>query len=297
MEIDVYGHKSNSTYFADVDISRAHLVTTLFGQAIAKIRGSTTMNGLSNKSSNFTMALGAVSCSFRKEIKPYESYDLWTRIISWDEKWVYLVTHFVKKNAKITPRQFTLYPRQKNLSSESSSRQGSVASLTESTNGYLSALNRHQTPIVASALSKIVFKEGRKTIAPAVMLELAGLLPSRPQQEKLDDMVRAQIRANEHKLSPRSSVATIEKVEMSESDTESSRRSSMDETIQEWTWENIEKERLRGMSMAQLLGRQTELEDEFTDDAALGKHYDGFGIEGVCATLAQLGGFSRYQLL
>ena len=346
VEIDVYGHKSNSTYFADVDISRAHLVTTLFGRAIEKIRGGTTMNGLSGSSSQFTMALGAVSCSFRNEIRPYESYDLWTRVISWDQKWVYLVTHFVKKNAHITPREFTLYPKQKDLGSQTSSRQGSVAHLTEGTNGSMSALDRKQTPIIASAMSKIVFKEGRKTIAPEVMFELAGLLPPRTKDEKIPAMACAQVAANksnkvspkssvtalQHTISPRASIAALQQVETGELDSKlsrrnitrerslsshssspilekveaglsdsgsskSSRRSSIDETIQEWTFERIEAERKRGMRMAELLAKQTSLEDEFSDEAALGRHSDGYGIVAMAATFAQLGGLSNYQVL
>jgi len=45
------------------------------------------------------------------------------------------------------------------------------------------------------------------------------------------------------------------------------------------------------------LGDQTELEHEFNDQVALGRHYDGHGIEGVVATLAQLAKLSNYQLL
>lgn len=87
METDVFGHKSNSTYFSDVDIARTHFVTTVFSEAIEKFRGSTTMNGLSGKPrSAFTMPLGEVGCSFKKELKPYEPYDMWTRILTWDDK-------------------------------------------------------------------------------------------------------------------------------------------------------------------------------------------------------------------
>lgn len=63
------------------------------------------------------------------------------------------------------------------------------------------------------------------------------------------------------------------------------------------TWATIEAERKRGMRMAKTLARQTELNDEFRSEKALGRHYDGHGIEGVVATLAQLGRLSNYQLL
>ncbi|OBT54284.1 hypothetical protein VE04_05725 [Pseudogymnoascus sp. 24MN13] len=40
--------------------------------------------------------LGGVHCSFKREIKPYEKYEMWSRMLAWDRKWLYVVTHFVK---------------------------------------------------------------------------------------------------------------------------------------------------------------------------------------------------------
>ena len=212
-------------------------------------------------------------------------------------------THFVEKNANITPRKFTPYPRQKGLGSQTSSRQGSVAHLTEATNGSISALDRKHTPIIASARSKVVFKEGRKTIASEVMLELAGLLPPRPKDEMIPAMAYPQVVANKsNKVSPKSSITplqhiislrasipalqqveageldrklsgrnstrersllplsspVLEKVEAGLSDSGSSmssRRSSIDETTQEWTFERIENQRKRGMPHGGVAGK------------------------------------------
>lgn len=301
METDVFGHKSNSTYFSDVDVARVHLLTTLFSKAIENYRGSTTMNGLSGKTSSaFTIPLGGVSCSFRKELKPYETYDMWTRILSWDQKWFYLVTHFVKKGAKIEPREYTMYPRQMSTSSSASSRKGSMASVErreskDSTGGIA------QPAIAASAMSKIVFKNGRITLAPEVMLELAGLLPPKEKNPVAhrEELKEAQIEANAKDNPAANPTELLPDLDTSDSDSgyESPRRNSEDNASQSWTRERIEAERQRGMKMASLLAKQTALEDEFSDEAALGRHYDGHGVEGVVSTLAQLGKLSRYQLL
>lgn len=40
-------------------------------------------------------ALGAVACSFKKEIAPYERYTLETRLCCFDEKWIYLQTRIL----------------------------------------------------------------------------------------------------------------------------------------------------------------------------------------------------------
>lgn len=289
METDVFGHKSNSTYFSDVDISRTHLVTTLFSKAIEDIRGSTTMNGLSGKPrSLFTIPLGAVSCCFRRELKPYETYDMWTRILSWDEKWIYLVTHFVKKGAKVHPEHYSLYPQQNSVSSSSDgSRKNSTANIDQRASKNLTTTGSNPG-IAASALSKIVFKKDRHTIRPESMLEQAGLLPKK-------DAVTAteSVKGNTIEESPKPSNISSDDIT----------NVGLPEVLQScsttswWTRERIEAERQRGMNLAMLLAAQSQLEHELNEDVALGRHYDGHGFEGVVATLAQLGGISNYQLL
>lgn len=302
METDVFGHKSNSTYFSDIDIARAHIITTLFSEAIEKIRGSVVMNGLSGKASSaFTVPLGGVSCSFRRELRPYEKYDMWTKILTWDEKWVYLVTHFVKAGAKVEPREYQLYPRQNSItaSSTKTSRENSVVSLDDSRRSSIAGQASTGIPssaIAASAMSKIVFKNGRITIAPEMMLEAAGLLPPKPTEKHNDELKQAQVVANLADVGPKEAASQVEKVEGSDTASNTS-QSDSDPLEQLLTREAIEVERQRGMKLARLLREQTELEHEFNDQVALGRHYDGHGIEGVVATLAQLGKLSNYQLL
>ncbi|KAK1144819.1 hypothetical protein N8T08_004831 [Aspergillus melleus] len=86
-ECDYNIHKSNSTYFTDLDISRGNLSLLLFSQ------------GLSFRPSHHhaVMILSGVQCVFRREIKPYQGYEVWSRVMSWDEKWVYIVSHFVER--------------------------------------------------------------------------------------------------------------------------------------------------------------------------------------------------------
>ncbi|KDN65902.1 putative capsule polysaccharide biosynthesis protein [Colletotrichum sublineola] len=105
VEVDFNLHKTNSSYFADTDIARAHLMSTLFDPAIEHMRGgSGAYTGAG--ALLFGLALGAVSCSFRREIHP-------------------------------------------------AARPASSA----------------------TALSRCVFKLGRKTVSPGDMLRMAGLVP------------------------------------------------------------------------------------------------------------------------
>jgi hypothetical protein len=220
------------------------------------------------KRPTFGLALGAVSCSFKRELKPYETYELWSRILSWDEKWIYIVTHFVRKGA-VLPRKYTLYPQQ-NSGDEDMKRRDSTTSV-ESMDG--------NEAVVATALSKCVFKQGRRTISPAFMLRESGLLPTK----SLDDAL------------PRE----VEQVPIPSCSSSDSGIDVADDE-EETKLDRIEKERQRGMRVAFTLASQSQnaLEMEFTaENEALGRHSDGTGIAGVVSTLAQLAHLKKEQVL
>ncbi|KAI1378802.1 hypothetical protein F4677DRAFT_412046 [Hypoxylon crocopeplum] len=263
MEIDFNMHKSNSSYFADVDIARTHLVCTLFARGIEQMRGGTSAY-TGSKKPVFGLALGGVSCNFKRELRPYEEYEMWSKILAWDEKWIYIVTHFVRKDAA-KPRNYSLYPEQSpsqsrrnstDTSDEDLLRRSSMDSTTSSTssNSEGDAI-KPEKHIFATALSKCVFKSGRKTVSPEVMLQMSGLLPA-GNSEKESGQV---------------------------------------------TLEEIEARRLKGLETAQLLAGQAQqsLEAEFAgaDCEALGRHTDGAGIVGVVNTLMQLARLKKTQLL
>lgn len=216
----------------------------------------------------FGLALGAVSCSFKRELKPYESYELWTRVLSWDEKWIYIVTHFVRKGA-VLPRKYTLYPQQ-NSGNEDMKRRGSTFSDD--------SIDSNEA-VVATALSKCVFKQGRRTISPAFMLKKSGLLPTK----SLDDTLAHEI----EQVSVDSCSSSDSGIDVGDDKVESE-------------LEKIDKERQRGMRVAFTLASQSQnaLEMEFTAESeALGRHSDGTGITGVVSTLAQLAHLKKKQFL
>ena len=83
-------HKSDSTYFSDLDISRFHLLAKLF-------------KGIFNhflyqefRREKISLALGGTCCIFRREIKPYALFEIHSRALSWDHKWLYIISHFVE---------------------------------------------------------------------------------------------------------------------------------------------------------------------------------------------------------
>jgi hypothetical protein len=159
LEIDFNLHKTNSSYFTDLDVSRTHLVCTLFAKGIEKLRGGTGAY-TGTKSPPLGLALGAVSCNFRREVLPYQGYEVWSRVLTWDEKWVYIVAHFVQK------------PSTNSRSAKSS----------PSTSGASTPSNADAPPvekaIFATAFSRCVWKQGRKTVAPEEMFRASGLIPA-----------------------------------------------------------------------------------------------------------------------
>lgn len=164
LEADFNLHKNNATYFSDVDISRTHLVCTLLAKGIAKNRGGTAAY-TGTSSTTFGLALGAVSCSFCKEIPPYKTYEMCSRILSWDNKWLYIVTHFTSHTKRQTP----------GASEKQTSKVGDAGHRSTTTKD-------NQTEIFATALSKCVFKANHKTVSPDAILRDSELLPLHPNK-------------------------------------------------------------------------------------------------------------------
>ncbi|KGQ05071.1 Uncharacterized protein BBAD15_g9681 [Beauveria bassiana D1-5] len=155
---------SNSTYFADLDSSRTQLVSYLCRAGLAKLssnpRVQIVLDPTTGRAAAGTLGimLGSVSCSFKREIGAYRSYEMWSRILCWDRKWAYIVTHFVPTGTEWLDPGFAGYR---------------VRRGTDASGGW-------ETKIHATAISKYVFKLGRLTVHPAVVFEASGLLPTRP---------------------------------------------------------------------------------------------------------------------
>lgn len=140
LDLDINLHKSNSTFFADADINRAELITSLFSQALANL-GSP------------AFILAGVQCRFQREIRPYQSYVVSSRILAWSNKTMYVVTYFTKPGTKLA-RELDLLGGPDALAKDSQVRK----------------------ILFGTMVSKYVFKAGRATIAPEYIFQEAGLL-------------------------------------------------------------------------------------------------------------------------
>ncbi|KAL4734405.1 hypothetical protein BDV11DRAFT_54973 [Aspergillus similis] len=157
IECDYNLHKSNSTFFSDLDINRTQLMMAHFKHVLSTAsmpRKTKTANGNGSgqeRKKPLIMAMGGVSCLFHREIKPLQRYEIWSHVLAWDEKWVYVVSYFVKKGAL--------------------SKDGNVS-------GDLDHDSKVNSKVVlASCMARYVFKEGRITVKPERVLQECGLLP------------------------------------------------------------------------------------------------------------------------
>lgn len=97
LETDYNLHKSNSTYFADLDESRTALMT--------KFLTPNSKQGVKNLENEghrgrTGIILGSVHTSFHREIKPYELYEVRSRVLGWDKKWVVIGSWFIRPARK-----------------------------------------------------------------------------------------------------------------------------------------------------------------------------------------------------
>ncbi|MCJ1358897.1 MAG: hypothetical protein MMC33_008897 [Icmadophila ericetorum] len=273
-ETDYNLHKSNSTYFSDLDLSRSHLVSRFVKPGIGlfgiRERGlEEAPYEIPKNGGVFNVILAAVCCSFKREILPYRSFEVWTRVLAWDRKWLYVVSHFVEKGKVRTEWLDEQWWWMKPL-------RGKRRSVTEGKGAG------KEPKIFASALSKYVFKQGRITIAPAKVLQFSGYLPPRPESHPAqpDSQGTNTPSSSEEGLSAVPHVlpseSTVLVPPMTHEDTEEvEARADVDASIEpltgvkegeKWTWEAIEEERIRGLRIAECMVKMEELHGEFKVD-------------------------------
>ena len=85
-ECDFYLHKSNSTYFEELDIARTDLMLKIFQKLF-----------LNSKRVPY-VPVANVFTNYLKEIGPYQPYEVRSCILCWDEKWIYVLSRFLVKN-------------------------------------------------------------------------------------------------------------------------------------------------------------------------------------------------------
>lgn len=206
--------------------------------------------------------LGGVSCQFRKEIKPYEKFEVWTRILCWDRKWMYVICHFVKPGV-VAPKSYTLQPlgrqQHKDHKAESSSRSNGSATATATTVPH--------PAIFATGIAKYVVKKGRLTIPPERVLQASNLLPRKPVDLSETTPPAASTPTPESTSNTAAVVSMVDQIappgNAEDVVVASLEANGLETGDGEWTWERVEAERRRGMRIAELWGALDGLNGEF----------------------------------
>ncbi|KAJ5750788.1 hypothetical protein N7533_007816 [Penicillium manginii] len=128
-------HKSNSTFLVDLDTSRANLLAQQLIPACRAVNGA-------------RLILGSVETTFYREILPFQAYETRSRILTWDSKWISIVTYLVQPGTDVEDGAGGL--------SDFLGRQ------------------REKKTLFAVALSRYVAKKGRRTVAPEDLLNAGG---------------------------------------------------------------------------------------------------------------------------
>ncbi|KID84400.1 hypothetical protein MGU_08362 [Metarhizium guizhouense ARSEF 977] len=173
------------------------------------------------------IVVGAVQTSFKRELKAYGTYEMWTRVLSWDRKWLYLVTYFVVKGAENLPRP----------GSDGSGLAGSSTQVFP---------KKRDNIVLATSITKLVFKIGRLTVHPAVVLDASSLLPPRPGGW--------------------TSGGDDPETLLAKPAAQDAERTTDEETEALWDWRRTERERRRGLEHAQHLAALDDLLQTFSGE-------------------------------
>lgn len=237
LEIDYNLHKSNSTYFTDLDVSRAALVSRIYSPGVGIVSkeldeeflaASKKAGKRAPKRKPIIIVLGSVYCSFKREIKPFELYEMHSKVISWDKKWMYILTCFMRPASKAGGEK----------------------------------------TLLATALSKYVVKKGRLTIAPERILRASAFISSPPVESQVKSAPTDSSNEASEIGSPASGAegitatsgvdgSLVREVLKMDGDQiprrevlEEQKKANLDTwSTEEWTWERIEQERLRGLAV------------------------------------------------
>jgi hypothetical protein len=244
METDYNLHKSNSTYFSDMDISRTHLFTAIIRNGIKKnsrLYGAkkSQLNGAIGATDGtrggHIIALGGIACNFKREILPYKKYEMWTRLLCWDRKWFYLVTHLVKPGVG-KPESWTLQPWKKTRKPR---KDVSEEELLKA--------------VYATGIAKYVIKRGRITVPPEQALIDADMIPAKPEGWVWQGAeINGEANGHVNGVLPTPVEGT------------------------EWNWNIIEAERLRGLKIAENFAGLDDMHTFFDGgkNGALGEYAD-----------------------
>lgn len=225
--------------------------------------------------------LGGVSCAFRREIGVRVGFEMWTRVLCWDRKWLYVVTHFLPRGA-VRPKGFAFQPWKKNVARRTKEDATPVAAVEKKEEGK-EGKGRGNPLFFATAVAKYVCKRGRLTIPPELVLRNSGLLPPKPQNPPTnppEPTTGPPPSTDSPSLAPtgeKDATASLPPIaNLAASTPAPGGEGGKTGEEEEWSYERIEAERARGMAIMEAWNRTELLDEAFggSEAVALGEFWD-----------------------
>lgn len=272
-------------------MARAHYVGALLATSNARLRAGD-LEGLpevvksGEVKGRWVIALGAVACVFQREIAPMEGFEVWTRLLAWDRKWIYIISHVVRKGA-VKPSRYHSQPWKKG---RKSSGKGNGDKAGDDEAEERKEREKMKKAVFASSIAKYVCKKGRLTIPPEIALDRSRLLPPRPAGVSPPQVGVSTADTPDRTATPVPQLASPENLaaevgvklatqaaaaaEGAKRELGAEKETEGEEELM--TWEEVEQERLRGLAIAEKFEALSAMHDEFgRDDEVVGK-YDDF---------------------
>lgn len=111
LEIDMYLHKSNLTYFTDLDLARTKLVVTVMQRMFIRYRDNENGDFKRKGPKNYPFVpVGSIKGAFKRELTLFTPYTIESRFIGWDDyKWVYVLSKFSTKGKGSTEKVMAIF--------------------------------------------------------------------------------------------------------------------------------------------------------------------------------------------
>lgn len=241
-----------------------HGVRVVSHELAAEERGRAALDSeREGNNGGFYVALGGVATNFRREIKPLEKVECWTRVLSWDGKWLYVVGHFVRAGSVRVGGRVLGEGGWAGWANKGWWRRGGEEAEKGEGEG-------EKLPVVyASAIAKYVCKKGRVTVPPERVLRASKLLPVRPGEEVgKEEVVAVEGKGEGEGMNGNGdgdgvAVDGVAAMPAAEAVLDSVTPEKGEEVMGApvlsaddgegvWDWARVEKERLRGMRIAQV---------------------------------------------
>ncbi|KIW12039.1 hypothetical protein PV08_09313 [Exophiala spinifera] len=272
LETDYNLHKSNSTYFTDLDESRMALMARILMPN--RDKGIKALEEQEHKGRS-AVILGSVHTSFHREIKPYERYEVRSRVLGWDKKWFVIASYFVRPATKgkqevvlasalskyvVKKGRFTVSPERCLMTAgwlpeKPETYQSGAGQSVESSGG--SSSDTPTTTVVSDSHSAAATlqEDPSEMATPVPQGLLPAPVPATPVVEAtstvVDKLEKAAQKVSDELLPASEPLMPLTKVDHAG----------------EWDWHRIEMERIRGLRVA---ANWLALDKNLLDEASRG---------------------------